>query len=221
MSVSLNQSKGVEGWNYTFEVSPASLSFDAAGGTKQVSVTSYRCQTVNGIENGVQENVGYSSSVSGEGFSSNGTAVIAEENTNPFARTGTVSYTQNNSGKTVSVSLYQDFSTVTLKISYSAVQHIHAPFYWEAAGASGELNPNEEYVSITVELGGELLLEPNCADCEIHFLDDYGQIPVGAGGDFPSSVDFKNYRYSEDDGVQSGTIELGYYMAETIKLTIR
>lgn len=153
--------------------------------------------------------------------SSNGTAVIAEENTNPFARTGTVSYTQNNSGKTVSVSLYQDFSTVTLKISYSAVQHIHAPFYWEAAGASGELNPNEEYVSITVELGGELLLEPNCADCEIHFLDDYGQIPVGAGGDFPSSVDFKNYRYSEDDGVQSGTIELGYYMAETIKLTIR
>ena len=83
------------------------------------------------------------------------------------------------------------------------------------------VNPNEEYVSITVELGGELLLEPNCADCEIHFLDDYGQIPVGAGGDFPSSVDFKNYRYSEDDGVQSGTIELGYYMAETIKLTIR
>ena len=117
-SVSLNQSKGVEGWNYTFEVSPASLSFDAAGGTKQVSVTSYRCQTVNGIENGVQENVGYSSSVSGDGFSSAGTSVAAEENLTSSARSGSASFTQNNSGKLVSVSLSQEkvtINTITFK----------------------------------------------------------------------------------------------------------
>ena len=76
--------------NYTFEVSPSSLSFEASGGTKQVSVTSYRRQTVNGIENGVQENVGYSSTASGEGFSSNGTAVIAGENLVTNARNGNV-----------------------------------------------------------------------------------------------------------------------------------
>ena len=117
-SVSLNQSKGVEGWNYTFEVSPASLSFDAAGGTKQVSVTSYRRQTVNGIENGVQENVGYSSSVSGDGFSSAGTSISAEENLTGSARSGSVSFTQNNSGKLVSVSLSQErviINTITFK----------------------------------------------------------------------------------------------------------
>lgn len=107
MSVSLNQSKGVEGWNYTFEVSPASLSFDAAGGTKQVSVTSYRRQTVNGIENGVQENVGYSSSVSGEGFSSNGTVVTAEENMNTSTRNGGIIFIQDDSSKIVSITMNQ------------------------------------------------------------------------------------------------------------------
>ena len=220
-SVSLNQSKGVEDWNYTFEVSPASLSFDAAGGTKQVSVTSYRCQTVNGIENGVQENVGYSSTASGEGFSSNGTSVIADKNTNPYIHTGTVNFTQNDSRKRLSVSLYQDCATTTLNISYSAIQNEHASFYWETAGNSGEFNSDEGYVSIIIILGDELILEPNCGDCDIHFLDDYNQVPIGAGGDFPSSVDFKNYRYSEYDGVQSGTIKLGHNMAETIKLIIR
>lgn len=64
-SVSLSQTKGVEGWNYTFSVSPISLLFEAIGGTKNVSVTSFRRQTINGSETGVQENVGYSSSVSG------------------------------------------------------------------------------------------------------------------------------------------------------------
>ena len=129
VSVSLNQSKGVEGWNYTFEVSPASLSFDAAGGTKQVSVTSYRCQTVNGIENGVQENVGYSSSVSGEGFSSNGTAVIAGENLTTNARNGNVTFIQDNSGKSVSVSLSQvatPLTTVTLKYTDSNLYEFEA-----------------------------------------------------------------------------------------------
>ena len=118
VSVSLNQNKGNEGWNYTFEVSPSSLSFDAAGGTKQVSVTSYRRQTVNGIENGVQENVGYSSSVAGEGFSSAGTSVTAEENLTSSARSGSASFTQNNSGKLVSVSLSQErviINTITFK----------------------------------------------------------------------------------------------------------
>ena len=113
VSVSLNQSKGVEGWNYTFEVSPASLSFDAAGGTKQVSVTSYRCQTVNGIENGVQENVGYSSSVSGDGFSSAGTSISANENMDTSSRSGYVVFMQNNSGKSIQVSTSQAAGVIT------------------------------------------------------------------------------------------------------------
>lgn len=106
-SVSLRQDKGVEGWNYTFSVSPTSLSFDAIGGTKNVSVTSFRRQTINQKETGVQENVGYSSSVSGDGFSSEGTAVTAGQNNTLSDRSGTVTFTQAESGKTASVSLSQ------------------------------------------------------------------------------------------------------------------
>ena len=113
VSVSLNQNKGNEGWNYTFEVSPSSLSFEASGGTKQVSVTSYRRQTVNGIENGVQENVGYSSTASGEGFSSAGTSISANENMDTSSRSGYVVFMQNNSGKSVQVSMYQAAGIIT------------------------------------------------------------------------------------------------------------
>lgn len=119
-SVSLNQSKGVEGWNYTFEVSPSSLSFDAVGGTKQVSVTSYKRQTVNGIENGVQENVGYSFTVSGDGFSSNGTSITAEENIVENSRHGSVIFTQNDSGKSVNISLYQDSANINYALEISS-----------------------------------------------------------------------------------------------------
>lgn len=119
-SVSLNQSKGVEGWNYTFEVSPASLSFEAVGGTKQVSVTSYRRQTINGSETDVQENVGYSSSASGDGFSSNTTSITAEENIVENSRHGSVTFTQNDSGKSVNISLYQDSANINYALEITS-----------------------------------------------------------------------------------------------------
>ena len=112
-SVSLSQAAGVEGWNYTFSVSPTSLSFEATGGTKSVSVTSYRRQTINGSETGVQESVGYSSSVSGSGFSSSSTSVTASENTNTSSRSGSITFTQNDSGKSVEITLSQNAASIT------------------------------------------------------------------------------------------------------------
>ena len=112
-SVSLSQAAGVEGWNYTFGVSPTSLSFEATGGTKSVSVTSYRRQTINGSETGVQENVGYSTSVSGSGFSSSSTSVTASENTNTSSRSGSITFTQNDSGKSVEIILSQNAASIT------------------------------------------------------------------------------------------------------------
>jgi len=70
-------------------------------------VTSYKRQTVNGIENGVQENVGYSSTVSGDGFSFSDTSVSAEQNNTLSARNGSVTFTQSESGKKASVALSQ------------------------------------------------------------------------------------------------------------------
>ena len=76
-------------------------------------MTSYRCQTVNGIENGVREIVGYSSTASGEGFSSAGTSISANENMDTSSRSGYVVFMQNNSGKSVQVSMYQAAGIIT------------------------------------------------------------------------------------------------------------
>ena len=77
----------------------------------------------------MQENVGYSSLVSGDGFSSNGTAVIAGENLTTNARNGNGTFIQDNSGKSVSVSLSQvatPLTTVTLKYTDSNLYELEA-----------------------------------------------------------------------------------------------
>lgn len=112
--VTLSQAAGVEGWNYTFNVTPTSLSFEATGGTRSVSVTSYRRQTINGSETGVQENVGYTSSISGTGFSSNGTLIKASNNTSTSPRSGSMTFIQTESGKIQHIALIQkEFMVLT------------------------------------------------------------------------------------------------------------
>ena len=164
-SVSLNQSKGVEGWNYTFEASPSSLSFDAAGGTKQVSVTSYKRQTVNGIENGVQENVGYSSSTSGSGFSSSGIVVVANQNNTLSARSGNVTFAQSESGKQASVALSQKQRYFgTIRAYYQTHKNgVGTSDFIELNGTNGEFNfgtlnnPGFLYIFVEIEAVADIL----------------------------------------------------------------
>lgn len=94
-------------WEYTFSVTPTSLSFDAIGGTRQVSVTSYKRKYLNGSYTGQQVDVGFSSSASGTGFSSVGASVSANENTAATTRSGSAKFTQSESGKTVSIAIAQ------------------------------------------------------------------------------------------------------------------
>ena len=107
-TVGASQAAGVVTWNYYFSVTPTSLSFVAGGETKSVTVTSYRKKVMNGVETSTQENVSWSATISGTGFSKNtdGSSITAAANQSN-RRSGTVSYTQTTSGKTASVSLSQ------------------------------------------------------------------------------------------------------------------
>ena len=107
-TVGASQAAGVVTWNYYFSVTPTSLSFVAGGETKSVTVTSYRKKVINGVETSTQENVSWSATISGTGFSKNtdGSSITAASNQSG-SRSGSVSYTQTTSGKTASVSLNQ------------------------------------------------------------------------------------------------------------------
>lgn len=115
-TVAASQAAGVVTWNYYFSVTPTSLSFVAGGGSKSVTVTSYRKKVINGVATSTQENVNYTVSVTGTGFSGSGTTVTAAANSATSTRTGTATYTQTTSGKSQRVSLSQ---AATAKITVS------------------------------------------------------------------------------------------------------
>lgn len=106
-TVGASQAAGVVTWNYYFSVTPTSLSFVAGGETKAVTVSSYRKKVINGVETSTQENVNWTPTVSGTGFSVSGSNVTASANSATTTRSGTATYTQTGSGKTQAVSLSQ------------------------------------------------------------------------------------------------------------------
>lgn len=101
--------KEVETWNYYLTVSPTSMSFGAGGGSKSFTVSSYKRKVLDGVEQSGDTNVSLkSTTISGTGFSLSGTTVSASANEITSNRTGTVTITQNESNKTVTISLSQD-----------------------------------------------------------------------------------------------------------------
>ena len=106
-TVAASQAAEVVTWNYYFSVTPTSLSFVAGGESKTVTVTSYRKKVINGVETSTQENVNWTPTVSGTGFSVSGSTVTAAANSATTTRSGTATYTQTGSGKSQGVSLSQ------------------------------------------------------------------------------------------------------------------
>lgn len=100
--------KKAETWNYYLTVSPTSMSFGAGGGSKSFTVSSYKRKVLDGVEQSGDTNVSLkSTTISGTGFSLSGTTVSASANEITSNRTGTVTITQNESNKTVTISLSQ------------------------------------------------------------------------------------------------------------------
>lgn len=101
--------KKAETWNYYLTVSPTSMSFGAGGGSKSFTVSSYKRKVLDGVEQSGDTSVSLkSTTISGTGFSLSGTTVSASANEITSNRTGTVTITQNESNKTVTISVSQE-----------------------------------------------------------------------------------------------------------------
>ena len=107
-----NQEAGQEGWNYYFSGSPTSMSFSATGGSQSVNVSSYRRRTINGSEDGHQENVNYAG-ISNAWASVSGNTISVGQNDSENQRALNVTYTQSGSGKTFSISITQAAAVIT------------------------------------------------------------------------------------------------------------
>lgn len=122
--VTVTQSAYVVTWNYYFTVSPSVLTFASGGETKYVTVSSYRQKVINGVETTTREDVSWTVITRSFGFHTLRDKVAADPNPANGSRTGTATYTQEGSNKTVTIDLAQaapKINTLTLKLSASGM----------------------------------------------------------------------------------------------------
>lgn len=114
--VTVTQSTYLVDWEYTFTASPTTLSFDALGTAKSITITSYREKYINGSWAGSRENVSYIHATSTEHIGTVlGTSISMQENQTTSTRSGQVLYEQNGSSKVVRITCNQAAGTVSTR----------------------------------------------------------------------------------------------------------
>ena len=127
LTFNVSQAAGSSSYNYYFSVSPSTVSFNSDGGTKYISVLSYRKQVLNGVEQNQIIPVDFSKSGSGTGFTISPTndsitpgvtggyniTVTASKNSSTSSRSFTLKFTQPASGKVVNVGISQSGVSIT------------------------------------------------------------------------------------------------------------
>ena len=109
VEITLSQAAGTVTYDYVMTVQPTSLNFIAAGESKTFTVTSTKQKKINGQNSGSPTSVSYTTSVTGTGFSKgdNDTTVVAAANEGVDSRSGSVSISASEGGKTATVTLTQ------------------------------------------------------------------------------------------------------------------
>ena len=115
--LTFTQAAASQSWSYGWSVSPTSMSFGATGGTKTFTVTSYKQELRNGHNYGNQIALTYTRANSGS-VSGSDTSVTMGNNTSTSTRSGTVTLTQAETGKKLTVSCsqsagYKSYSEIT------------------------------------------------------------------------------------------------------------
>lgn len=115
--VTVTQSAYLVEWEYTFTASPTTLSFDALGTAKSITITSYREKYINGsLVEGSRENVSYIHATSTEHIGTVlGTSISMQENQTTSTRSGQVSYEQNGSNKVIRITCNQAAGTISTR----------------------------------------------------------------------------------------------------------
>ena len=144
-------------WEYTFTVSPESVTIPASGGSRQFTVTSYKKQysTSNSgshvFVEGSQTEVSYSSENSGSGSWNSGTNTITYGANQSSEVNGTVTWTQAESGKKVTAT--HSISEDTIKSYSDPVVTLSYDSEIPASGKSS-VTPNYSYSqTVTWESG--------------------------------------------------------------------
>ena len=117
VSATFTQAAASQSWTYGWSVSPTSMSFEATGGTKTFSVTSYKQELRNGHNYGNQITLSYTRANSGS-VSGSGTSVTMSNNASTSGRSGTVTLTQAETNKKATISCsqsagYKTYSEIT------------------------------------------------------------------------------------------------------------
>lgn len=117
VSATFTQAAASQSWTHGFSLSPTSISFGATGGTKTLTVTSYKQELRNGHNYGSQIALTYTRANSGS-VSGSGTSVTMGNNTSTSTRSGTVTLTQAETGKKLTLSCsqsagYRTYSEIT------------------------------------------------------------------------------------------------------------
>lgn len=115
--VTVTQSAYLVEWQYTFTAFPTTLSFDALGTAKSITITSYREKYINGsLVEGSRENVSYIHATSTEHIGTVlGTSISMQENQTTSTRSGRVSYEQNGSNKAIRITCNQAAGTISTR----------------------------------------------------------------------------------------------------------
>ena len=115
ITINLTQAASVITYEYSLLPTSINISFAAAGESKSFNVVSVKQKKLNGNDSGSPVNVGYTTTVSGAGFTkgSNDTTVVAAENTTESQRTGKVTISAVEGGKTAEITLTQAAAVVT------------------------------------------------------------------------------------------------------------
>lgn len=123
--VTVTQSAYLVEWEYTFTASPTTLSFDALGTAKSITITSYREKYINGsLVEGSRENVSYIHAASTEHIGTVlGTSISMQENQTTSTRSGQVSYEQNGSNKVIRITCNQAAGTISTRYVLEVVDN--------------------------------------------------------------------------------------------------
>lgn len=114
--VTVTQSAYLVEWQYTFTASPTTLSFDALGTAKSITITSYREKYINGsLVEGSRENVSYIHASTEHIGTVLGTSISMQENQTTSTRSGQVSYEQNGSNKVIRITCNQAAGTISTR----------------------------------------------------------------------------------------------------------
>lgn len=167
-------------YKYTFTAQNTTLSFPKEGGTSTqvgIYVTSTKTKYLDGSATSEVQNVNYSepnwpSWIIGQG------PLVASENTTTESRSATVVYTQSESGKQISVSLFQAAGVETWEYTFTAGNTV---LNFPAAG--GDSTPNSIGITSTKQryINGKLYGSPVSVGYTRQFEEDWEHNVQGSG----------------------------------------